>query len=308
MFANLKAKLLKVDLRKGGKKVFVFESSVRMSAGELEAINEMIDQEVLLGLDSQVVSYSVRKNARTDQPLISYKVNDNGLVEEVKPQGEQQELDLGLPPEKTPIKEEEAEISRDIVEEFILAGLSPRFPDLEYDFDKVVKQHADGDSYLRIASELGLSSGKLAEIMEDYFSRVAPLAAKWEEWREGQRQAAEAVIDKVTGKKEDPENALNGQEYGPDEDDGQPDGEGDEEPQEGTGELSEAKADKEELEEFILERRPHFEDIPYDFPTLLQRRKDGESWLEISSSLGVTKGQLSTKWSAYKKRVKDLLA
>lgn len=203
MFANLKAKLLKVDLRKGGKKLFVFESNVRMSAGELEAINEMIDQEVALGIDSQVISYSVRKNVKTDQPIITYKVNDQGMVEEVKPEGKQLEMSLGLPPEKTPIKEEPAVISRNIVEEFILEGLAPRYPDLEYDFESITRRHAEGESYLRIASELELSSGKLAELLDDYFTRIAPLAAKWEEWRESQRQQVENVIASASAGKEE---------------------------------------------------------------------------------------------------------
>ncbi|MFD0710612.1 2-methylcitrate dehydratase [Paenibacillus sp. GCM10027626] len=205
MFANIKAKLLKVDLRKGGKKVLVFESSVRMSAGELDAIAEMIDQDVNLGLDAQVISYRIQRNAKTNEPVISYKVDDQGVVSEYKVEGEQAEMDLGLPPEKPQIIEEEAEISREVVNEFIMSGLAPRFEDLEYDFSDILNRNASGESYLRIASDLELSSGKLAEVLEEYSKRVAPLAAKWNEWRENRSKAADEVITKSLTKAEEKE-------------------------------------------------------------------------------------------------------
>jgi hypothetical protein len=76
----------------------------------------------------------------------------------------------------------------------------------------------------------------------------------------------------------------------------------------GSNEFSGAKDDKEALEQYILDRRPHFEDLPYDFPTLLARKRTGETWLKISSSIGVTSGTLSTAWGKYKEKVRDLLA
>ncbi|MFB9330045.1 2-methylcitrate dehydratase [Paenibacillus aurantiacus] len=195
MFANVKAKLLKVDLRKGGRKVFTFETDVRMSAGELDAIAEMIDQDVNLGIDAQVISYRIQKLAKTNDPVISYKVDDRGVVSEFREEGKQGEMDLGLPPEKHEIVEEELEISREVVNEFILSGLSPRHDDLDYDFKEILERHNSGVSYLRIAADLELSSGRLAEVLEEYSRRVAPLAAKWDEWRQGRSKAADAVIE-----------------------------------------------------------------------------------------------------------------
>lgn len=194
MFANIKAKLLKVDLRKGGKKVFVFETSVRMSAGELDAIAEMIDQDVVIGLDAQVISYRIRKNAETNESIVSYKVDDSGVVTEYKPEGSQAEMDLGIPVPKPQIVEEDLEISRSVVNEFIIAGLAQTYEDLEYEFPEILKRNSEGESYLRIASELELSSGKLAEILEEYSRRIAPLAAKWDEWRQGNVKAVDKVI------------------------------------------------------------------------------------------------------------------
>lgn len=203
MFANIKAKLLKVDLRKGGKKVFVFETSVRMSAGELDAIAEMIDQDVVIGLDAQVISYRIRKNAETNESIVSYKVDDSGIVTEFEQDGSQTELDLDIPKPKPQIVEEELEISRSVVNEFIIARLAPEYDDLEFDFAEILKRNSEGESYLRIASELELSSGKLAEVLEEYSRRVAPLAAKWNEWREGRSKAADKVIDQSIVKQEE---------------------------------------------------------------------------------------------------------
>ncbi|OMF17021.1 hypothetical protein BK131_03335 [Paenibacillus amylolyticus] len=69
---------------------------------------------------------------------------------------------------------------------------------------------------------------------------------------------------------------------------------------------------KEELELFILNKRPIFDDIkladvPADFPTLLQQRNEGKTWMEISKEINVPSGQISTKYGAYKKRVTKMM-
>lgn len=63
---------------------------------------------------------------------------------------------------------------------------------------------------------------------------------------------------------------------------------------------------KEALEQFILEHRPAFEDLPLDFPALLEKRlQENKTWREIANEAGMTSGQLSSRWSVYKKRVAD---
>ncbi|WP_339304005.1 hypothetical protein [Paenibacillus sp. FSL R5-0519] len=69
---------------------------------------------------------------------------------------------------------------------------------------------------------------------------------------------------------------------------------------------------KEELELFILNQRPIFDDIkladaPADFPALLQQRNEGKTWMEISKEINVPSGQISTKYGAYKKRVTKMM-
>jgi hypothetical protein len=297
MFTNLKATLLKVDLR-DGKKVLTFETGAKLTGGELEALCEMIKKEVILGIDSQVISYSIRKNAKTDKPIVTYKVNDSGLVEEVKEEGAQAEMDLGLPKEKTIIKEEAAEITRTVVEEFILAGLAPRNDD--YDFETIIKRASEGETYLRIASDLNLSSGKLAELLEDYFKGVAPLAAKWNEWREGQAQAVNQVIAQATEENPESSEVVETKK----DEDFDTEFEGKQPVQEPEQEDNQIEG-KDELETFILNgKAPKYEDIPYDFPELLKRKMSGETWMKIAASLKIDSGTLSTAWTKYRKQVK----
>jgi hypothetical protein len=42
----------------------------------------------------------------------------------------------------------------------------------------------DGVSYRKIASDLEIASSKLADVLDEYRSRVAPLAEKWWEWKQ----------------------------------------------------------------------------------------------------------------------------
>jgi hypothetical protein len=63
----------------------------------------------------------------------------------------------------------------------------------------------------------------------------------------------------------------------------------------------------EEIELFILEKKPVFEDIPYDFPELLAQKKTGKTWMDIASSINEPSTKLSAAFSKYKKKVKDIM-
>lgn len=66
---------------------------------------------------------------------------------------------------------------------------------------------------------------------------------------------------------------------------------------------------KDELENFILSGgAPSYDDLPYDFTSLLRRKRSGETWMEIASSIGATSSKLSTDWNEYKKRIKAYLS
>ncbi|MEK5162042.1 hypothetical protein NYE69_06825 [Paenibacillus sp. FSL R5-0527] len=70
----------------------------------------------------------------------------------------------------------------------------------------------------------------------------------------------------------------------------------------------EVEIGKEELEEYILNQQPVFEDIPFDFPQLLKRRKsEGKTWMQIAQEAGVSSSQISSKYSEYKKRVTKMM-
>lgn len=83
--------------------------------------------------------------------------------------------------------------------------------------------------------------------------------------------------------------------------DGQEEGPGDVEP------AVEVDVSKEALDEFILKERPIFPEIEYQgepipFPDLLDKRlREDKTWREIANERDMTSGQLSSKWSAYRK-------
>lgn len=77
-----------------------------------------------------------------------------------------------------------------------------------------------------------------------------------------------------------------------------------------SGDKTDSAADetsKEELDAFILAERPIFPEVEYDgqpipFPVLLEKRiNEDKTWREIANENGMTSGQLSTRWTAYRK-------
>lgn len=68
--------------------------------------------------------------------------------------------------------------------------------------------------------------------------------------------------------------------------------------------------DSKALEQFILEKRPVFDDMPFDFPELIEKRRNDPdiTWRELARSIGLTQGQLTGKLNKYKERVKEQMA
>ncbi|WP_409174396.1 hypothetical protein [Brevibacillus fortis] len=70
-----------------------------------------------------------------------------------------------------------------------------------------------------------------------------------------------------------------------------------------------AAIDKDKLVAFILSgQAPAFEEMEYDFPALLARKQNGETWIKIASSIGTSSSKLQTAWSKYKKLVAEHMA
>ncbi|MEI2395618.1 hypothetical protein V8V88_10165 [Paenibacillus phytohabitans] len=316
----------KVDLKADGDVNILLVVSGEELRGKIEWLHEMIGDKVTASLDSAVVNYNIEINARTEKPIKTYRV-DNGVVSEVKPEGEQLAMDLGLPAEKIEIKQQPAEIELAIIEEFIQSGLAPTFEDLDYDFVAFSLRLAGGETYMKIASELGISSGKIVEKIDEYRKRVAPSAAAWHEWMQSQgvapSAAAEAapvtedggssegedgdiVIEEADGPVQDGEGdgfvpeweAGDGQTAGNSVDStGQPPADQDDS----------EDVDKERLDAFILADRPIFPEVEYNgqpvpFPDLLEKRiKENKVWREIANENGMTSGQLSSRYNVYRK-------
>lgn len=180
----------KVNLKPDGVQEIVLEVRGGGLHGKIDALADMIDTHVDVQLEEEYVAYKVVVNKETQKPMTEYKVDEQGVVHEVKPAFQQEELDLGLPPELVPTEEKDEMLERRTIDEFIASGLAPTFNDLALDFFNIVSWHLDGLSYLKIASKLNISDGCLTQDLDEYRKRVAPLAEKWNEWRKDQEEKA----------------------------------------------------------------------------------------------------------------------
>ncbi len=207
-YVEFKALVKKVNLKPKGVKEIVLEINGTALDGKLDQLSEMIDQKVEVNLDSLVVNYNVTINAKTNKPVTEYKVDDKGVVSEVQPTHEQLEAELELPPEKVKTRIEEEQLDREIVDNFILSGLSPNYTDLPYDFANIVKRKIEGESYYKLANELGISSGKIVEFVDEYRKRVAASAVAWHEWKENQETGSTSEEEKTSSEEVVPEEQV----------------------------------------------------------------------------------------------------
>jgi hypothetical protein len=202
-YMEFKGQVKKVNLKPNGEKEILLVVPESQMRGKLDSISDMIGCPVDVSFESLVINYNITINAQTNEPMTTYRVDDKGVVHEVKPEGEQLEADLGLPEAKIPTKEEKEQAEREIIDEFILSGLAPSYDDLPYDFANIVKRRLEGETYMKLASELGISSGKIVELVDEYRRRLAPLATKWDEWRQGKEQPKQEAKEEPKAEAED---------------------------------------------------------------------------------------------------------
>ncbi|MGG1147813.1 2-methylcitrate dehydratase [Bacillus wiedmannii] len=190
-YIEFKPTLKKVNLKPDGKKEIVLEVTDSSLKGKLDALSDLIDTKVLIALESMQVSFNVTINAKTNEPVTQYEVDEKGIVQEVKASFEQLEADFDIPEEKIQTREEKEQTDREIVDAFIISGLAPSFDRMPNKMPEIVKRRMEGESYLKLANELDMSSGQIIEVIDEYRKRVAPLAIKWHEWKENQPDVAE---------------------------------------------------------------------------------------------------------------------
>lgn len=183
-YVNFKAVVKKVNLKPKDVQEIVLEVSGDELRGQLEHLARMIDNHTQIEIESMIVNYNVTVNASTGEPLIEYKVDEQGVVKEVKTP---KQLELpGLPKEEVKTEKETLQLEREVVDQFILNDMAPEYDDFPKNFVSVIKRRLEGESYTRLASELDMSSGKIVEVIDEYRKRIAPLAQKWWEWKQGQ--------------------------------------------------------------------------------------------------------------------------
>ncbi|AEA14308.1 MULTISPECIES: hypothetical protein [Bacillus] len=190
-YIEFKPVLKKVNLKPDGKKEIVLEVTDSSLQGKLDSLSEMIDAKVFVSLESMQVNFNVTINAKTNEPVTQYEVDEKGMVQEVKSTFEQIEADLDMPEEKIQTREEKEQADREIIDAFIISGLAPNFEGMPNKLPDIVKRRLEGESYLKLANELSMSSGQIIEVIDEYRKRVAPLAIKWHEWKEQQPEPAE---------------------------------------------------------------------------------------------------------------------
>ncbi|PFL01181.1 2-methylcitrate dehydratase [Priestia megaterium] len=203
-YAEFNPVVKKVNLKADGKKEIVLEIGDSGLDGKLDTLAKMIGCKVQCAIESQVVNFNITLNAQTNEPLKTYKVDNKGIVSEVEPEVEQLEANLGLPKEKVKTVEEKQEIELAVVDEFISSGLAPQFEtEFAYDIPQVIKRKNDGETYMKIANELNISSGTIVELVDQYRAKVAPLAEKWKEWKDSQDEKTEARAEAKKEEKEE---------------------------------------------------------------------------------------------------------
>ncbi|MCQ6342761.1 2-methylcitrate dehydratase [Bacillus cereus] len=190
-YIEFKPVLKKVNLKPDGKKEIVLEVTDSSLQGKLDSLSEMIDAKVFVSLESTQVNFNVTINAKTNEPVTQYEVDEKGMVQEVKSTFEQMEADLDMPEEKMQTREEKEQADREIIDAFIISGLALNFEGMPNKLPDIVKRRLEGESYLKLASELNMSSGQIIEVIDEYRKRVAPLAIKWHEWKEQQPETKE---------------------------------------------------------------------------------------------------------------------
>ncbi|PHG62513.1 2-methylcitrate dehydratase [Bacillus toyonensis] len=190
-YIEFKPVLKKVNLKPDGKKEIVLEVTDSSLQGKLDSLSEMIDAKVFVSLESMQVNFNVTINAKTNEPVTQYEVDEKGIVQEVKSMFEQIEADLDMQKEKMQTREEKEQADREVIDAFIISGLAPNFEGMPNKLPDIVKRRLEGESYVKLANELSMSSGQIIETIDEYRKRVAPLAIKWHEWKEQQPETTE---------------------------------------------------------------------------------------------------------------------
>lgn len=196
-YINFKGTVKKINLKSAEETEITISIPASELDGQYNTLQSMLELKVIGGLDSQIVTYKVMKNAKTGTPITRYKVDSGGVVFVAQPEGEQLTMDLGLPAEQIEVKADPEQIDLEVIQDFILSGLAPQFEDMDYDFLEITERLAEGETYLKIASDVNMGVGIFVVMVDEYRKRVAPMAAEWDKWRKGQVKA-EPVVDKGT--------------------------------------------------------------------------------------------------------------
>lgn len=169
---HFKGHLKNVNLKPKGVKEIVIQITGDGLDGKLDDLSKMIDQDVEVSFDSLTVIYKHLVDAATNEPVHDYRFDNKGAYEQIE---------LFDPLDSV---EEEEEISREVIDEFILDGMGPDYDDLPKHLPMYIRRKIEGDSYHKLASELNVTVQGLITLMDNYRERVAPLALAYKKWKD----------------------------------------------------------------------------------------------------------------------------
>lgn len=210
-----------------------------------------------------------------------------------------------------------------VIDDFIVAGMSPRFEDMPYDFTDMVQRLRDGETNVKFSNELNKPVLEVAAMFDEYRKRVAEMAIKWNDWRQGkikgepaaqqpeqQSQTEEVEAPDSQGEADSSDSSPPSEEVSFESDGPSDESAGDAKSDpaqsgvtdtEDKQEITAVDVDADILEAYILEHKPQFDDVELDFPELLrQRKEDKKTWMNIATSLNISSGKFSAAWKSYK--------
>lgn len=203
-------------------------------------------------------------------------------------------------------QQDDAKVSaKQALEQYILEH-RPVVPGLELDALSVIERRSKtGESIREIAEDMDISLGILAAQVIKYEFAVKDLMTTIDKEPEpyGEKDDNE-LPDWMTeggGDSEPKEMEFSSNDLEVD-----PQPPADKNLPEGDTEGSDGDIDPDELERYILEKRPIIPDITLDVPAAIERKRGSDAtWREIADSMGISQGKLSGAVSRYKKAVKD---
>ncbi len=147
--------------------------------GKFDELRKFSGQTVNLSIVPQSYAYTIPFDKSTNAPTQEYVVNNDGTIDFVKKEQTQLEID---DQGNIDIEDREFQVTKEVVDEFILAAKSLEFPGNINPRDVLTRQN-DGESMEEIAESYEMSEINVVNELERARAYYAPYAAAWDKKR-----------------------------------------------------------------------------------------------------------------------------